>query len=225
MKNKFCILLFIGLLFSSMAFALTDDSLKAVTMMKYEQNWDDDHATISVRNNTENDIKNLTFRITYLDMKGNPLDYRNFSQTVSIASGMTRAIDINAFEKSRYYSYYKSESYPITPHRFKVKFELTGYNKTYEKTVGNPLADDSFFNPYGDSSSLSPYFMLIPILIIVVLLGVYVGLYILVAVMAQKRNRSVVGWILLSFIATPLLIVILLLVLGKSENLDRDFVD
>lgn len=226
MKNKFCILLFFGLILPVFAFALTGDSLKAVSMVKYEQNWNDDHATISVRNNTQSDIKNLAFRITYQDMNGNSLDYKNFSQTIFIAPGMTKAIDISAFENSRYYSYYKSEPYPITPHRFKVKFELTGFNKMKKKAIDNQsIGEDSFYNPDGSPRCLSPYVLLIPILLIIVVLGVYVGLYIIVAVMAQKRNRSVVGWILLSLIATPLLMVILLLVLGKSENSDRDIID
>lgn len=226
MKNKFCIFLFIELIFPILAFALTGDSLKAVTMVGYEQNWDDFKATISIRNNTESDIKNLAFRITYIDMKGNPLDYKNFSQTVTIAPGMTKAIDVSAFENSRYYSYYKSESYPVTPRRFKVKFELTGYNKTKKKIVDNPpINDESFSNSDGIFGDVSPYAILVPVILIIVVLGMYVGLYVLVAVMAQKRNRSVIGWILLSLLATPLLMVVLLLVLGNSENKDRDILD
>lgn len=40
----------------------------------------------------------------------------------------------------------------------------------------------------------------------------------LVAVMAQKRNRSVVVWVLLSLLATPLLMIVILLAIGKNEN-------
>ncbi|WP_232210566.1 hypothetical protein [Alloprevotella rava] len=36
--------------------------------------------------------------------------------------------------------------------------------------------------------------------------------------MAQKRNRSVVVWVLLSLLATPLLMIIILLAIGKNEN-------
>ena len=49
-------------------------------------------------------------------------------------------------------------------------------------------------------------------------IGIAVGLYVLVAVMAQKRNRSVVVWVLLSLLATPLLMIIILLAIGKNEN-------
>lgn len=49
-------------------------------------------------------------------------------------------------------------------------------------------------------------------------IGITVGLYVLVAVMAQKRNRSVVVWVLLSLLATPLLMIVILLAIGKNEN-------
>ena len=59
------------------------------------------------------------------------------------------------------------------------------------------------------------------IIVIVVLLfsiGITVGLYVLVAVMAKDRNRRVVVWILLSLLATPILMIIILLVIGKNER-------
>lgn len=40
----------------------------------------------------------------------------------------------------------------------------------------------------------------------------------MVAVMAQKRNRNVVIWILLSLIATPLLMIIILLAIGENKD-------
>ena len=39
-----------------------------------------------------------------------------------------------------------------------------------------------------------------------------------IAEMAQKRNRSVVVWVLLSLLATPLLMIIILLAIGKNED-------
>ncbi|MBR0183317.1 MAG: hypothetical protein IJQ05_08620 [Bacteroidaceae bacterium] len=49
-------------------------------------------------------------------------------------------------------------------------------------------------------------------------IGVWVGLYVLVAVMAQKRHRSAVLWIILSILSTPILAIILLLVLGTDDS-------
>lgn len=61
-------------------------------------------------------------------------------------------------------------------------------------------------------------------------IGITIGLYVLVAVMAQKRNRSIVVWVLLSLLGTPLLMIIILLIIGKKENYidhhyDRDLND
>ena len=56
------------------------------------------------------------------------------------------------------------------------------------------------------------------IVIGLILLGITVGLYILVAVMAKNRNRSVIGWIILSIIVSPLIIALILLVVGKSNR-------
>ena len=36
--------------------------------------------------------------------------------------------------------------------------------------------------------------------------------------MTKKRNRSVVAWVLLSLIATPLLMIIILLCIGDSQR-------
>ena len=49
-------------------------------------------------------------------------------------------------------------------------------------------------------------------------IGISVGLYVLLAVMAQNRHRSVVAWILLSLIATPLLMIIILFFLGDNGD-------
>ncbi|RLT77031.1 hypothetical protein D7V95_05890 [bacterium J10(2018)] len=60
--------------------------------------------------------------------------------------------------------------------------------------------------------------MLLIIILAIVLLGIYVGMYVLVAVMAQRRNRNPAIWLLLSFLATPFLICIILLAVGKEYN-------
>ena len=56
------------------------------------------------------------------------------------------------------------------------------------------------------------------IIMILIPLGIYLGFYILVAIMAAKRQRSQLGWILISILITPLFAAILLLVLGDAEK-------
>ena len=71
---------------------------------------------------------------------------------------------------------------------------------------------------YDRSSGNEGLYMIIAIVGILFVIGITVGLYVLVAVMAQKRNRSVVVWVLLSLLATPLLMIIILLAIGKNED-------
>ena len=62
------------------------------------------------------------------------------------------------------------------------------------------------------------------ILFAIIAIGIAIGLYVLVALMAQKRHRNVVIWVLLSLLASPLLIAIILLAIGDSRKGEEDFV-
>ncbi len=56
------------------------------------------------------------------------------------------------------------------------------------------------------------------IIAVLLFLSIAIGLYVLVAVMAKNRHREVVLWVLLSFLASPILIIIILLCIGDDEN-------
>ena len=216
----------IGLLLSISIFAGNND----ITMVSYEQSWLDSEGTIALKNNTNKEIKNVSFQITYLDMEGNELDYEDFSKKVTIAPGKTKKLDIPAYEHSRNYHYYKTKDIYGHP-AFKIKFKLKGYDtnrtskksktiKKYKNEVNSnkTLSDDSSYN-----SGLKFYdsefkYIIIGIVILIFALGIGVGSYVLVAVMAQRRNRNVALWILLSFIASPLLIIIILLCIGDENR-------
>lgn len=197
------------------AFASNKNLEKDITLVSYEQGWIDVNGTLALKNNTNEDIRNLSFQITYLDMSGNPLDYKDFKIHVSIASGMTRKLDIPSYEYNRNYHYYKSENKPGGSPAFKIKFTLKDYNFDDEDV------DDynSYYSSTDDSSILGGgYYIIIVIVVLLFSIGITVGLYVLVAVMAKDRNRSVVVWILLSLLATPILMIIILLVIGKNER-------
>lgn len=70
-------------------------------MVSYEQVWLDSEGTLALKNNSSEEVKNVVFLITYLDMSGNELDYEEFSRRLSIASGMTKKVDISAYEHDR----------------------------------------------------------------------------------------------------------------------------
>lgn len=208
----------LSIVFSVVAFA-DKDLEKDITMVSYEQGWLDSSGTLALKNNSSEEVKNVVFLITYLDMSGNELDYEEFSRYVSIAPGMTKKLDIPAYEHSRNYHYYKSENMPGGSPSFKIKFQLKDYN--VEEEVAESIDEVPFDRfdldrtPGNGNNGLK---LIIAIVGLLFFIGITVGLYVLVAVMAQKRNRSVVAWILLSLIATPLLMIIILLAIGKNEN-------
>lgn len=201
--------------------ATSKDTLNAVTMVSYEQGWLDRHGTLALKNNTQTDIHNITYRITYLDMQGRALDYEEFSSEIEIAPGMTKKVDIAAYERGRNYSYYLSEAAYDRSHKFKIKFELIGYNTSDESTSEMTSATDYFSL---DLFAVSGLTIVIGLLIGVFAIGICVGMYILVAVMANRRNRNAALWVLVSLFATPLLAIIILLFLGEADYQDEDII-
>ena len=60
--------------------------------------------------------------------------------------------------------------------------------------------------------------IILVILAVLFLLALVVGLYVLVAVMAKHRHREIVPWVALSIIASPILVIIILLCIGDDER-------
>lgn len=222
MKTHRFILFIYGLLITASVWAAGKKEVEAVTMVSYEQGWSDSEGTLALKNNTNEDVRNVTFLMTYLDMSGRQLDYEEYTLQVNIKPGMTKKVDIPAYEHDREYAYYTSEAlYPSR--KFKVKYELKDYNVVAEATdQGVDLTDD-------DSSSSDAYSrgmgegmsILIGLLALVVVLGIVVGMYALVGSMARDRNRSATLWILASIIGNPLLIIIILLCIGNADDTEK----
>ena len=182
----------------------------AVTMENFEQHWLDHEATIALKNNTNEEIYNVAYRITYLDMNGKALDYKDFTSTIDIEPGMVKKADIPAYEHKRFYQYYKNaEKYDDHP-KFKVAFKLKGYNIETEqiKSDNTGSYDTDDFKIYGISIMLFSLF----------LLCIYIGLYVLTAVMAQRRHRSAALWVITSLFTTPVITIIILLCIGDSDE-------
>lgn len=161
-------------------------------------------------------------------MSGEQLDYEEFLVNVDIAPGRTKKVDIPAYEHDRSYSYYKSEARSGNPHKFKIKYELKDYNVQHpdeyvnESNVSDGYDEDLDVAQHGQDSM--GMYMFLAIIIWLIAIGISVGLYVLVAVMAKKRNRNVVLWVLLSLIGTPLIIIVILLCIGNADDYNKDFV-
>ena len=195
-------LFYLMLLVALSVHATSKDTVNALRMVSYEQTWLDNQGTLALKNNTKHTIYNVRYRLTYFDMKGNPMDYKDFYTEIEIAPGMTKKVNVEGYECDRNYSYYLSEAYPDHPKKFKVCYETLAYNHT------EPLHFAYHSN------------VLMIIIMLFVLAG-YVGFYVLVATMAQRRNRSVALWLLLSSIATPILVILILLVIGKAPECEN----
>lgn len=227
MKTLKLIFCFFGCLLSLTMLAADKDS-PAVTMVSYEQGWLDYKGIIALKNNTTTDIHNVKFIITYLNMSGEPLDYEEYFVNVDIAPGKTKKVDIPAYEHERDYSYYKSEARYGNPHKFKIKYELKDYNIQNSSKPVNKSDDldeyDGNFDIIQQQQENVGMYMLLAIIIGLIAIGISVGLYVLVAVMAKKRNRNVVLWVLLSLIGTPLLMIIILACIGNADDYNKDIV-
>jgi hypothetical protein len=94
-------------------------------------------------------------------------------------------------------------------------------NITGEFKITDYLSRDFWHGESEGSNSLFDGFWLFALLAAFLCISIAVGLYVLVAVMAQQRHRNVVVWILLSMLVSPLVMVIVLLCIGDSQK-DQD---
>ena len=213
--NKKTLTALICLFMSISLFAASKSAETDISMVSYEQSWLDSEGTLALKNNTNENIHNIKFLIVYQDMSGKQLHYEEFSKKVSIAPGMTRKINIKAYEHERNYHYYKSENLPGGSPAFKIEFKLLDYNTASPQKREYPLDSDTEAETDEIFYSLLPFLYIIFVLLTI---GICIGSYVLVAVMAKKRKREAAVWILLSFFAITILIIIILLCIGDTDR-------
>lgn len=98
-----------------------------VTLVSYTHEWLEKNAKLSLKNNTNKTITKISARITYYDMSGNMLDYRDITKEIKIEPQMSRSLQIPGFGTDEHYAYYKSDTFYSQQRKYKVLFELKSY--------------------------------------------------------------------------------------------------
>lgn len=211
------------LLIVQVAFASAADN--EVSMVSYEQNWLDGQGTIALKNNTDKEVTSVSFMITYLDMNGNQLDYKEFKKSVNIKPGLTKKINIEAYEHSRNYSYYKSEAAFSNPKKFDVKYKqlsVNFYNKVENgqttRSKNNVITEGFEKGISEQEETESEEGNYIYMFVLMFVLTAYLGLFALIAAMANNRNRSAIGWVVFALFFNPIITIIILSIIGESSS-------
>ena len=116
---------------SASAQSSSSKAVSAITMTKYVHDWSDRDASVNFKNHLDKTITSITGRMVYYDMKGEMLDYQDFTTAITIAPKMVKTVSLKGYGCNENYAYYRQSSVLYDERVYKVKFELISY-KTKE---------------------------------------------------------------------------------------------
>ena len=98
-----------------------------ISLYRFEQKSGNTDATITLRNNTPKTITMVTGRIFYYSMNGKIIDYKDFSQELSIEPGMAKSFAWNGRYMGEGHYYKNCPDNTAEDHKYKVKLKILQY--------------------------------------------------------------------------------------------------
>ena len=155
-----------------------------ITMESYHQNTSNGTATLTLRNNTEEDVTHVRAALTYMSVTGKTLGKDNINNDVRIRPHSTARIHVNALPRTEFI-YYKQVS-ELTGEQtderqpYMVAFELKDY-------ASGPLSDE----PAPEKGRSPMVWHIIRITLGLTILGILVLIWIIIPtkILMKRRNR------------------------------------
>lgn len=182
-----------------------------VTMTRFDQGAFDSQSSINLRNQSDETLTKIKFQLIYYDMNDNQIDYQDFTIRENIEPGMSRLFKIDAFQPYENYIYYRNKDYkPDNFNQFKVDFKLIEVEKREKGQKQSKLENDL-------STTENNEFLVILGSMFAIGLGIFIIIapFVVVKRMAINRYRDPAVYVLMSFLLSPFLIMLVLLIIGK----------
>lgn len=221
MKTKRLVTLAVTLLIT-----LATMAQQAVTMTGFEQSRSGLSSNVTLCNNTQQEIHKVSFRIIYYNTQGTQIDYKDYTENVNIDIGMSKAVEIEPFGVYGNYVYFDQKNkWDKDNIIFKVGFQLKSVNgvPTNDQTVQQlkPASENEEAETDKEESSEAP---LIPTLTMgmvmmigIILLALSSGWLVAVYLMARLYGQNPWLWVLVSFVLSPILAFLLILIFGHKN--------
>jgi S1-C subfamily serine protease len=101
-----------------------------IVMTKFNKESSDLYEQVSLKNNTNDVIKNIIGVLIYRDMKNEIIDYKIINPDIIIPPGFAKMFEQKSFDQSQHYHYYKTNTGGMPRYLldfFKVDFRLLSY--------------------------------------------------------------------------------------------------
>lgn len=185
-----------------------DESVEPVSMAEYRQEIDDSIAVITLLNNTADTVHNVEFVLTYMSCHGKELLTKTYLKHDEILPGESCEIELPRFSMDSIYHDYAKARGCKAGETFDVMYEMIRYNLAKEETIPGGVHQGMWWS----------MFLLSLIVLPVILVIIYFATMIATGIMARRRHRSVVKWLLLSLLITPVISVFVLMIVGDAKK-------